>query len=96
MLDVSADVRIAVASIGLDESKIAFLWLEAVFTHKNDRLRFWDLSTGKVLATTPYLSGEFAGAARLSLSGNVVATYRVGSGSILFFEIKHLPTAEKP
>jgi WD40 repeat protein len=97
-LEVSADGRVAVASIGLEEYKRAFLWLEAVSIHKNDRLRFWDLTTGKVIATTPFLHTEFAGAPhfRLSPDGNLVATYSVGSGSILLFEIKHLPTAEKP
>lgn len=88
VMDVSADGRIAVASIALQESKSAFLWLEAVTIHKKDRLRLWDLTTGKILATTPYLPGQSAKAVQLSPDGNLVASYSADSGSILLFEVK--------
>ena len=92
VLEVSEDGRIAAAGIGLTVSKPAFLWLEGVTIHKNDRLRFWNLATGDVLATTPALSSEFAGSARLSRDGRVAAAFAVNSGSILLFEVPVAPS----
>jgi WD40 repeat protein len=88
-LEVSADGRIAVASIGLEQYKAPFLWMEGVSVHKNDRLRLWDLSTGKVLATTPFLHTVLAGAPlfRLSPDGTLLVVNNGGALSIFKLNI---------
>jgi hypothetical protein len=80
-VEVSADGRIAVAYIGLEEYKPPFLWLEGVQIHKNDRLRAWDLASGEVLATTPFFNTlERAGSAfRVSPDGKLIVTHSRGA-----------------
>lgn len=62
-------------------------WFDpASFTTVYDRFRLWDISTGRVIATSPNLPARSAFA--LSATGSVVLVYPSGAGRLLVYELQ--------
>jgi WD40 repeat protein len=87
-LQISEDGRVAVAYDGLEKTKG---FLERVNITVSQRLRMWDLTTGKVLATTPDLLPTVQGGSphfRVSPKGDLIVIYAIGlSRPLSIFEI---------